>query len=212
MSNGPLQLTNVESPTELSINTTGGEATLQPSLSEMQDQARQAFVTGHHKTCVQFISVILKADPDNKEALDLREKIRATFEEDLGKLGIFLQDPTFGQSPELWERAERSLRTVLDSEAEHDSAASLPGAIEYSKPPVPGPINVAPKLTILKAGSSWRLTELRSATVLGLIALVITAGIVPLVTGGLGKRFGRQTQPSERVHPACNRKTLKGYL
>jgi hypothetical protein len=132
---------------------------------------------------VELIGGILKADPGNPEALELRDAVRQDVEEQLDKL---LQDPAFTGARDLRERAESLARLVLSIDPDNDRARSLLHRIVHRKAAFfrkPAKTTAMNRIIEVALRSS-RKSGIQSPIAAGLVVLVLAVGVILLVAGG----------------------------
>src|SRR6476660_9863980 len=94
-------------------------------LTELAQLARQAFEEKRRKQSLALANAILKIDPEDKQAVVIRSWIEADLQNDLRTANALAEEARTKNNPAYYERAEVSLRTILNIDAENEPARQL---------------------------------------------------------------------------------------
>src|SRR4026208_467788 len=96
--------------------------TFNVGLTELAQLARQAFEEKRRKQSLALANAILKIDPDDKQAEVSRSWLQADLQNDLRTASALADEARTKNNPAFYERAEVSLRTILNIDSEHEQA------------------------------------------------------------------------------------------
>src|SRR5262245_40684001 len=116
-------------------------------LTELAQLARQAFEEKRRKQSLALANAILKIDPEDKQAVVIRSWIEADLQNDLKTANALAEEARGKNNPAFYERAEVSLRTILNIDADNEPAKQLLTEI------------TAAQSTMVKSGASPEVEE-----------------------------------------------------
>src|SRR5215510_2790088 len=113
-------------------------------LTELAQLARQAFEEKRRKQSLALANAILKIDPEDKQAVVIRSWIEADLQNDLRTASALAEEARAKNNPAFYDRAEVSLRTILNIDAENEPAKQLLNEITVAQSSMvkTGPIEV----------------------------------------------------------------------
>jgi len=108
---------------------------LNMGLAELSALARHAFETKDRKQCLALTGVMLKMDPQNKEAEVIRNWVIADLRQDLETARELLREAEKTKSPATFDRAATTLQAILDAEPDNTEARALLAEASSNLPP-----------------------------------------------------------------------------